>query len=115
MKFGKMGKWAFVVAVCMVVNAVAVIGVWAAEDYSFKVHNTTKNAIKQLLVSEDGKTWGYFDIGAGIKAGEVATLVWDASTDNEDCKQHVKAVFDDGTEAEPAIFDFCEKDLELEF
>src|SRR5581483_8796661 len=27
------------------------------EDYSFKVHNTTKDKIKKLLASEDGKEW----------------------------------------------------------
>lgn len=96
--------------------SVSAFGVQAAEsEYSFKVHNTTKNNITKLLVSEDGKTWGEFDIGSGIKAGASETLVWDSSTNNEDCKQHVKAVYDDGSEAESAIFDFCEKDLELEF
>ncbi|MDD1610709.1 MAG: hypothetical protein LUO95_08960 [Methylococcaceae bacterium] len=82
---------------------------------SFVAHNTTKFAIKQMLVSQDGKTWGGFDIGKGIAAGESVTLVWDSSTNNEDCKQYVKAVFADGEEGEPAIFNFCEKDLELEF
>ncbi|MFI3188410.1 hypothetical protein BCS42_04915 [Crenothrix sp. D3] len=85
-----------------------------AED-SFVAHNTTKVAIKQMLVSQDGKTWGGFDIGSGIKAGESVTLVWAASTDNENCKQFVKAVFADGEEGEPVKFDFCEKGLELEF
>ncbi len=85
-----------------------------AED-SFVAHNTTKVAIKQMLVSQDGKTWGGFDIGKGIAAGESVTLVWAASTDNENCKQFVKAVFADGEEGEPVKFDFCEKGLELEF
>lgn len=84
-------------------------------EYSFKIHNMTKSVIKQLLVSEDGKEWGNFDIGKGVSPGTSGTMVWDASTDNEDCKQHVKAVYADGSESEPAIFDFCEKDLELEF
>lgn len=88
-----------------------------AEDsgYSFVAHNTTKSAIKQMLVSEDGKAWGGFDIGNGIAAGESVTLVWDSSTNNENCKQYVKAVFADGSEGEPVKFDFCEKGLELEF
>jgi hypothetical protein len=86
-----------------------------AGDYSFKVHNTTKDAIKQILASEDGKKWGNFDIGAGIPAGESVTLVWDKSTDNQSCKQWFKAVYADGSEAEAVQFDFCEKGLELEF
>jgi hypothetical protein len=87
----------------------------AESEYSFKVNNKTKVAITKILVSEDGKTWGAFDIGSGIGAGESATLVWDTSTNNSGCKQSVKAVYADGTEAEPAKFDFCEKGLDLEF
>ena len=87
----------------------------AAEGYSFVAKNTTKVGIKQMLVSQDGKTWGGFDIGSGIGAGESVTLVWDASTDNQACKQFVKAVFADGEEGAPVKFDFCEKGLELEF
>ncbi|HBB98089.1 MAG TPA: hypothetical protein DC054_22115, partial [Blastocatellia bacterium] len=51
-------------------------------DYRFKVHNNTKQDIKKLQVSEDGKQWGDFDIGSGIKAGATEELVWDKSTDN---------------------------------
>jgi len=87
----------------------------AKDEYSFKVHNTSGSAIKKLLVSEDGKEWGFFEIGDGIEAGASVTLVWDESTNKEDCKQHFKAVFADGEESEPVIFDFCEEDLELEF
>lgn len=100
-----------IVAVALSAAAVSV----QAEEYSFKLHNTTNSAIKQLLVSEDGSEWGYFDIGAGIPAGSSETLVWDESTDNEDCKQYFKAVFADGEESEAVIFDFCEEGLELEF
>ena len=37
-------------------------------EYKFKVHNNTKNDIKKIMVSEDGKKWGLFDIGGRIKA-----------------------------------------------
>lgn len=87
----------------------------ADSGYSFVAHNTTKVAIKQMLVSQDGKSWGGFDIGSGIGAGESVTLVWADTTNNESCKQFVKAVFADGEEGEPVKFDFCEKGLELEF
>ncbi|MDQ3118609.1 MAG: hypothetical protein M3Q89_03415 [Verrucomicrobiota bacterium] len=86
-----------------------------AEEYSFKVHNTTKETIKKLLASEDGKKYGFFDIGSGIKAGEKATLVWDKSTNEGACEHFFKAVYADGEESEPVKFDFCEDDLELEF
>jgi P pilus assembly chaperone PapD len=84
-------------------------------NYQFKVKNTTKNTITKLLASEDGKTYGNFDIGKGIKPGQTVTLVWDKSTDGEECEQWFKAVFDDGEESEAKKFDFCEDDLELEF
>ena len=86
-----------------------------AAAFSFKVENTTKDTIKKLLASEDGKTYGFFDIGKGIKPGETVTLEWDKSTDNGKCKQWFKAVFEDGEESEAVQFDFCEDDLTLEF
>lgn len=86
-----------------------------AEDYSFKVHNNTKETITKILVSEDGETYGFFDIGDGIKAGETETLVWNKKTDSQSCKQWFKAVWEDGEEGKPVKFDFCEKGLTLEF
>ena len=84
-------------------------------QYSFKVHNTTKDRIKKLLVSEDGEKYGTFDIGRGIGPDKTVTLEWDKSTNNSDCEWLIKAVFDDGSETPPKKFDFCEEDLELEF
>ena len=84
-------------------------------EYSFKVSNKTNQTIKKLLASEDGETYGFFDIGSGIKPGATMTLVWDKSTEGGKCKQYFKAVYDDDSESEPESFDFCEKDLELEF
>jgi hypothetical protein len=86
-----------------------------AEEYSFKVTNNTKLAIKKILVSEDGKEYGFFDIGKGIKPGQTVTLTWDESTNGESCEQYFKAVFSDGEESEAAKFDFCESDVALEF
>jgi hypothetical protein len=116
MKLSKLGYLALVIIVGMVVNGISLASSHAEEEYSFKVHNTTKVTIKKILVSEDKKTWGHFDVGRnGIKAGETTTLAWDKSTNNEECSQWVKALFADGEESEPAKFDFCESDLELEF
>ena len=86
-----------------------------APEYKFKVHNNTKQAIKQLLVSIDGKKWGEFDIGNGIRAGATVELVWDKSTDNEPCEQYFKVQFADGEWSDAVKFDFCEKGLILEF
>jgi hypothetical protein len=87
----------------------------ADEEYSFKVHNTTKDKITKLLASEDGKSYGYFDVGKGIEPDETATLKWDKKTNESGCKWYFKAVFEDGDESAAKKFDFCEEDLELEF
>jgi len=84
-------------------------------EYKFKVHNNTKQAIKKLQVSEDGKKWGDFDIGDGIAAGATEELVWDKSTDSENCEQYFKVRFADGEWSDAVKFDFCEKGLVLEF
>jgi hypothetical protein len=85
------------------------------EQYSFKVHNTTKDKITKLLASEDGKDYGNFDIGSGIAAGKTITLNWDKKTNDSDCEWFFKAKFADGEESEAVKFNFCEEDLELEF
>jgi hypothetical protein len=87
----------------------------ADDEYSFKVKNTTKELITKILVSEDGEKYGFFDIGEGIKPGETMTLVWDKSTNSGSCHQWFKAVWESGEEGKPVKFDFCEKDLVLEF
>jgi hypothetical protein len=86
-----------------------------AQEVSFKVTNNTKVVIKKLLVAEAGKKYKYFDIGTGIKPGQTIKLVWDKSAYNDNCEQYFKAVYADGTETEPAKFDFCEDELELVF
>ncbi|HVE72179.1 MAG TPA: hypothetical protein VNI54_12490 [Thermoanaerobaculia bacterium] len=86
-----------------------------ADEYSFKVTNNTDTKITKILVSEDGKKFGFFDIGAGIPVGKTVTLVWDSSTDGESCEQYFKAVFSNGEQSEAQQFDFCEEDVELEF
>jgi|SRR5215471_9146167 len=84
-------------------------------EYKFKVHNNTKQDIKKLQVSQDGKNWGFFEIGDGIKSGDTVELVWDKSTDNEACEQYFRVEFAGGDWSQPVKFDFCEKGLVLEF
>ena len=86
-----------------------------AEEFSFTATNTTSSAITEVLVSENKSDWGYFDIGSGIKPGSTVNLVWDQSTNSESCDQWVKATYADGTESEPAKFDFCEDGLKIDF
>jgi hypothetical protein len=84
-------------------------------EYTYKVHNKSSSTITALLASEDGKTYGEFDIGRGIPAGQTVTLVWDKSTDEGNCEQWIKAKFADGGVSPAAKFDFCEANLVLEF
>jgi hypothetical protein len=104
-----------VLMVCVMAIGLTLTCAMAADDYSFTLHNNTKVTITKILVSQDKNEWGEFDIGSGIKAGETSTLSWDQSTNNEECKQWVKAVFSDKTESPPSKIDFCEKGLALEF
>lgn len=102
--------------VCLLVSTVAAQTAAAGEaNYKFKVHNDTKVKIVKLLVSEDGKEWGAFDIGDGIKGAEDATLAWAEHTNDGNCEQQVKAVYADESASEVQTFDFCEKDLTINF
>jgi hypothetical protein len=104
------------VAIAFSIAGASLAGIEAqAAEFSFTATNSTGTAITEILVSENKKDWGYFDIGSGIRPGTTANLVWDQSTNNESCAQWVKATFADGSESEPAKFDFCEDGLELEF
>jgi len=110
------GKQFFVKPLVLVFSMLLVFAsVSFAQDFKFKVHNNSGDGIVKILVSEDGNNWGYFDIGSGIPAGKTTELAWDNATNNEECKQYFKAVFSDGSESEPVIFDFCEQGLVLEF
>jgi hypothetical protein len=102
-------------SIAVLAGLVSVAGTAHANDFSFNVHNSTDTRITKILVSENRKSWGQFNIGRGIQPGATVKLVWDKSTNNEACAQWVKAVFADNTEAKPAKFDFCEDDLEIEF
>jgi hypothetical protein len=86
-----------------------------AEEFSFTATNTTKTTITGILVSENKSDWGQFDIGSGIKPGTTSNLVWDQSTNSENCEQWVKATYADGSESEAAKFDFCESGLRIDF
>ena len=109
-KFGKV----LMLAVAVILMS-GTLSVARTPEYIFKVHNNTKQAIKRLQVSEDGKKWGFFDIDSGIPAGQTVELVWDKSTDSESCEQYFKVQFADGEWSDAVKFNFCEKDLVLEF
>ena len=85
-----------------------------AQAYSFDITNNASQTIVAIEVSEDGDDWGAFS-GQTIKPGQTVTATWDESTDDSNCEWQLRAKYADGSESEPAAFDFCEKDLEVEF
>lgn len=85
-----------------------------AQAYSFDITNNASQAITAIEVSEDGESWGAFS-GNTIKPGTTVTAEWDSSTDDSGCEWQLRAKYADGSESEPASFDFCEKDLQVEF
>ena len=86
-----------------------------SQAYSFTIINSSVSRITKVEVSEDGKSWGYFDIGKGIPAATSTEVVWDSSTDDSGCEWRVRATFADESVSEPTTFDFCEEALEIEF
>ena len=79
----------------------------SAEQLYFYVKNDSNSTIKKLWVAEPNKSWGDLDIGSGIAPGENAKMVWDVSTNDQECSQWLKAKYADDSESEPAVIDFC--------
>jgi hypothetical protein len=78
-----------------------------AEEYKFSIHNNSDVAISQVLVSEDGKEWGYFTLESNIAPKTEGEMVWGEHTNHEACSQWIKIGFEDGSVTEPKKFDFC--------
>ena len=83
------------------------LGPVQAADWYFYVQNDSSSRITGLQAKEKGGSWGSFDLGDGIAVGEKVRLDWYASTNNEDCKQSIRATFADGSVSAPTVFDFC--------
>lgn len=92
------------------------LGTWGgavrAQQWYFWVQNNTDTGIQKLQVSQNKKTWGYFDIGRGVAPGQKMKIIWDEFTNQEPCGQWIKAMFYDGSESEPSQIDFC-KDVDI--
>jgi hypothetical protein len=78
-----------------------------AGDWYFYVQNDSSSRIIRLEAKEKGGSWGSFDLDGGIASGDKVRLDWYASTNNEDCKQSLRATFADGSVSDPTTFDFC--------
>lgn len=87
----------------------------AFADYRFTVHNNSDQDIVKIEVSEDGESWGPFNIGDGIPSEGSAELVWDESTDNSGCEWLFRATFEEGYVANSDTINFCEEGVEINF
>ena len=85
-----------------------------ANEWSFKVKNSAGIKIVRIETKEKGGSWGGFGLSGGIAPGRTMTLVWDSSTNNQDCVQSIRATFTDGSYSTPAKFDFCQTPLTIE-
>jgi hypothetical protein len=95
--------------------ALAMLSTSAMAEYTFAVSNNSDQRIVAIEASENGSSWGNFDIGRGIPSGETISLVWDSSTDDGNCEWAFRATFAEGYVSEPSVIDFCDGDLEIEF
>lgn len=84
-------------------------------EYTFTIENNTASDIVRIEVSEDGASWGDFDIGKGIPAGYSSEATWAEHTDDSNCEWMFRATFKDGSVSEEVAFDFCEEDLTIQF
>jgi len=87
----------------------------ALAEYSFDVHNNSDQRIIALEASEDGSSWGEFNIGKGIPSGETMTLTWSEETDESGCEWDFRATFEEGYVSEASTLDFCDGDLQIDF
>ncbi|HLO49814.1 MAG TPA: hypothetical protein VK211_15465 [Kamptonema sp.] len=99
------------VAVALAGATLSLVSIFAnptkAEEYKFTIKNNTNAAISQVLVSEDGKEWGYFSLESNIAPKSEGEMVWGQHTNHEACSQWIKVGFEDGSMSEAEKFDFC--------
>lgn len=108
-------KWIPVVGILLGLVTTLADQIKANAEFTFTVENKSSRAVTQVLVSEDGREWGYFSLNETIRPGKTGTMTWGEHTNNEACVQWIKIGYEDGTMTEPAEFDFCKNpDLQVE-
>ncbi len=81
-----------------------------SDQYTFKVTNNTDLAITELWVSLDDEDWAEFELGeSGIPSGETVTIAWAEYTNDSPCEWYICATYEDESETESAVFNFCEE------
>ncbi|MBD2494432.1 hypothetical protein [Nostoc sp. FACHB-280] len=86
-----------------------------SDQFTFTVTNETDLAITELWVSLDEDEWLPFTLSDdGIPSGETTTIYWAEYTNDSPCEWYISAVFEDESESESALFNFC-KEPDLTF
>ncbi|KYC39502.1 hypothetical protein WA1_32845 [Scytonema hofmannii PCC 7110] len=87
-----------------------------SDQFTFTVTNQTGQAITELWASVDDEEWSQFTLSdEGIPSGETVTIAWAEYTNDSPCEWYISTVFEDESETEPVLFNFCEEpDLVIE-
>ena len=78
-----------------------------AAVWYFYIQYSSSSAITRVEVKEKGGSWGSFNLSGGIAPGRKVRLDWYSSTNDQDCKQSIRATFADGSVSDPTMIDFC--------
>jgi hypothetical protein len=85
----------------------------ADDTFSFTVTNNSELAIAELWTSpeeepEDDDWYPFVLPEDGIAPGQTVTIVWDERTNDSPCEWWIGIIFEDESESDPYLFDFCQ-------
>jgi hypothetical protein len=81
-----------------------------SDQFTFTVTNETELAIAELWVSLDDEEWSPFTLSeSGIPSGETVTIAWAEYTNDSPCEWYISCVYEDDSESDSAVFNFCEE------
>jgi hypothetical protein len=81
-----------------------------SDQFTFTVQNQTDLAITELWASLDDEEWSEFTLGEeGIPAGETVTIAWAEYTNESPCEWYICCTYEDESESDSAVFNFCEE------
>lgn len=76
--------------------------------FTFTVTNNTDQAILEIWVSPDDEEWSQFELSEeGIPSGGAATVAWAEHTSDSPCEWYISFVFEDESESDAVLVDFC--------
>ena len=84
------------------------------DSFTFTVTNNSELTITELWASPeeeaDDEEWFQFGLPEeGIAPGETITIAWDERTNDSPCEWWIQILFEDESESDPYLFNFCEE------